>query len=96
MNARLLHGYVDKMRLFGRNARLYLLYLLIDGIAVGIFSLILNFYILDLGHDELVVGQLWSANSTALLIGALPAGYISDRLARQARGRRAKQPRHRP
>lgn len=76
-------SYVRKVRLFQHNARLYLLYLIISGVAFGVYALLFNFYILGLGYDEAQLGRLLSANSTAILIGALPGGAISDRLGRK-------------
>lgn len=75
--------YLTRVRHFGPNARLYLLYLALSGILTGVFSLLLNFYILGLGHDELLLGRLLAATNTAALLGALPAGYLSDRLGRR-------------
>jgi MFS family permease len=78
-----LSTYTNRIRLFRRDARLYLLYLALSGVAGGIFSLLLNFYILSLGHDQAVLGEMLTANSSAALLGALPAGYLSDRVGRR-------------
>ncbi|MBK8899697.1 MAG: MFS transporter [Anaerolineaceae bacterium] len=78
-----LRSYIRKVRLFQHNTRLYLLYLIISGVAFGVYALLFNFYILGLGYDEALLGRLLSVNSTAALIGALPAGAVSDRLGRK-------------
>lgn len=75
--------YLDRIRLFQRNARLYLLYVAVSGVTAGIFGLLFNFYVLGLGFDEALLGRLLSANNTAALLAALPAGYVSDRLGRK-------------
>lgn len=78
-----LRAYASKIRLFGRNARLYLFSLVLSGLAVGIFSLLFNFYILSLGYDEALLGQLITTSNTTALLTALPAGYLADLIGRK-------------
>ncbi len=78
-----LSNYLSRFRLFQRNARLYLLSVIIAGVAAGIFSLLLNFHVLQLGLDQAFLGQLLSINSLAYLVASLPAGYLSDHLGRK-------------
>lgn len=83
---RLRHGlddYADRLRLFSPNARLYLGYTVITGLAFGIFRLLFNFYALSLGFDEALLGRLLTVTNLTALLAALPAGYVSDRLGRK-------------
>jgi MFS family permease len=82
--ARGLRQYAGRLRLFRRNARLYLLNVVIGGVAHGVFYLLFNFYVLSLGYDQALAGRLLTVGSTASLIGALPMGYFSDRAGRKA------------
>ena len=66
-------SYFRRLRLFRRNARLYLLYLLLSSVAFGVYALLFNFYVISLGYDEAFLGRLLSAQSVAGLLGALPA-----------------------
>lgn len=75
--------YGSKIRLFRRNARLYLLNSAIIGVAFGIHRLLFNFYILSLGYDEIMAGRLLTTSSLVALVGALPMGYVSDRIGRK-------------
>lgn len=75
--------YFLRIGQFSRNARLYLFSAIITGAALGIFRLLFNFYIISLGMDEKVAGQLTSTHSTAALILALPMGYLADILGRK-------------
>jgi len=75
--------YADHLQMFRRNARLYLLYVVITGAAIGVFRLLLNFYVLSLGYDEALLGKLVTVNSLTALLVALPAGYLADRLGRK-------------
>ena len=75
--------YAVHLQMFRRNARLYLLYVVITGAAIGVFRLLLNFYVLSLGYDEALLGKLVTVNSLAALLVALPAGYLADRLGRK-------------
>ncbi len=76
--------YGDHLAAFRPNARLYLIYAIITGIAMGIFRLLFNFYILSLGYDEKVLGNLVTVSSLTALIFALPMGYLADLLGRKS------------
>lgn len=79
-----LKDYGDHLVAFRPNARLYLAYAIIAGIAMGIYRLIFNFYILSLGFDEKLVGNLVTATSVTALVFALPMGYLADTLGRKS------------
>jgi MFS family permease len=81
---RVLSEYAAHVRAFRPNARLYLLNVVITGAAMGVFRLLFNFYVLSLGHDEALLGNLVTANSLTALIVALPMGYLADQLGRKA------------
>jgi MFS family permease len=75
--------YGNHLAAFRPNARLYLIYAIISGTAMGIFRLLFNFYILSLGYDEKLVGDLVTVSSITALIFALPMGYLADILGRK-------------
>jgi MFS family permease len=75
--------YSDHLVAFRPNARLYLVYAITSGVAIGIFRLIFNFYILSLGFDEKLLGNLVTTSSLTALIVALPMGYLADVLGRK-------------
>jgi len=75
--------YGDHLAAFRPNARLYLIYAIISGIAMGIYRLLFNFYILSLGYDEKVLGNLVTVSSVTALLFALPMGYLADILGRK-------------
>lgn len=76
--------YSEHLVAFRPNARLYLIYVIISGIALGIFRLLFNFYALSLGFDEKLLGNLVTIGSLTALIVALPMGYLADYLGRKA------------
>jgi MFS family permease len=75
--------YGDHLLAFRPNARLYLLYAIVAGVAIGIFRLLFNFYVLSLGFDEKLLGNLVTTGSMTALIVALPMGYLADLLGRK-------------
>jgi MFS family permease len=79
-----LREYGARVRAFSRNARLYLLYVVIVGAAMGVFRLLFNFYVLSLGFDEALLGNLVTVSSLTALIVALPIGYLADMVGRKA------------
>jgi MFS family permease len=75
--------YSDRVRSFRPNARLYLVNVAVLGVAMGVFRLLFNFYVLSLGFNEALLGSLiTTANMTALL-AALPLGYLADLIGRK-------------
>ena len=80
---RSVRNYGARLRMFRRNARLYLVNVVIAGVAMGVFRLIFNFFILSRGFDQALLGGLVTINSLASLIVALPIGYAADMLGRK-------------
>ncbi len=80
----ILNEYGLRLRAFRPNARLYLVNVIITGAAMGVFRLLFNFYVLSLGYDEALLGNLVTINSATALLMALPSGYVADRLGRKA------------
>jgi len=81
--ANVLKVYWTRVRQFSPNARLYLLSAILTGAALGVYRLLFNFFVLSLGLDEGVAGQLTSITSTTALVLALPMGYLADLLGRK-------------
>ena len=81
---RSLKDYSEHLIAFRPNARLYLTYGIISGIALGIFRLLFNFYALSLGFDEKLLGNLVTTSNLTALIVALPMGYLADYLGRKS------------
>jgi MFS family permease len=81
--ARVLREYGWHIRLFRPNARLYLINVVIAGASMGVFRLLFNFYVLSLGYDEALLGNLVTASSLSALVVALPMGYLADLLGRK-------------
>ena len=78
-----LREYALRVRAFRPNARLYLLNVIIAGVAMGVFRLLFNFYVLSLGYDEALLGRLVTINNLTALLFALPSGYIADQMGRK-------------
>ncbi len=79
-----LREYASRVSAFRLNARLYLINVMIVGAAMGVFRLLFNFYVLSLGFDETLLGNLVTTSSITALIMALPMGYLADLLGRKA------------
>lgn len=54
------------------------------GIALGMFSLLLNFHLLEQGIDEIEIGHLTSLQMMVMGLSAIPFGMMADRLNRKA------------
>lgn len=75
--------YTQRIKAFSPNSRKFLLGVIIFGAAMGIYRLLFNFYVLSLGYDEALLGNLITASSVTSLIAALPMGYLADILGRK-------------
>ncbi len=80
---KILITYADRVSAFHINARLYLVNAILTGAAMGVFRLLFNFYVLSLGYDQALLGNLVTASSLTALLTALPMGYLADRLGRK-------------
>jgi MFS family permease len=79
-----LKDYGEHLVAFKPNARLYLVYAIITGVAMGVYRLLFNFYVLSLGFDEKLLGNLVTTSNLSALIFALPMGYLADILGRKS------------
>lgn len=75
--------YVQPLRTFNRDARLFLWMTIINGIILSGWQLFFNIYMLQSGFTREFLGIINSLPSlTALLLG-IPIGHLSDRLGRK-------------
>ena len=75
--------YWTRIKQFSPNARLYLASAILTGAALGVYSLLFNFYVISMNMDVNIAGQLASMNSTTALVLAVPMGYFADILGRK-------------
>ena len=71
--------YLKTIKLFKVNAKLLLANVLLRFIGYGIFSLLFNLYILQIGYDVDFIGYLTALNNIAVALMAIPSGFIIDR-----------------
>lgn len=80
---RAVSDYRGKVSAFQPSARFFLLHIVISGAAMGVFRLLFNFFVLSLGYDEALLGNLVTVSSLVALLAALPMGYTADWLGRK-------------
>jgi MFS family permease len=80
---RVLASYQDKLQAFSPNARNYLYSTAIAGAATGIYRLLFNFFILSVGFDERMLGNMITASSLSILLFALPMGFLTGKFGRK-------------
>jgi MFS family permease len=74
-----LQEYLSNVRSFKPNARFYLISVILAGMTMGVFRLLFNFFVLSLGFNEDLLGNLITTSNTTALILALPMGYVVDK-----------------
>ena len=68
---------------FSRNIKMFMLANVLIQIGMGVFLVMYNLYIKELGFPETLNGKIISMTSLASAIMLVPAGYLSDRIGRK-------------
>lgn len=76
-------GYLEAVRQFSRNARLFLIYSLLAELGSGIWTVLFNLYLLRTAFPVAFIGAFWLVNMLCHGAAALPAGVIADRFGRR-------------
>ena len=76
-------SYLSVVRLFSRNAKLFLTYSILAELGSGIWSVMFNLYLLRAGYEITFIATFWLVNMMCHGIAALPAGVIADRFGRR-------------
>jgi MFS family permease len=75
--------WVNNVRGYNRNVRLFLWANLLFQIGMGMFMIMYNLYIRALGYDQVMLGKVIAMTSLAAAIVLIPAGLMSDRVGRK-------------
>ncbi len=76
-------GYLDRLRLFKRDARLYIAVSATSSLSFGISNVIFNLYMVEAGFGEDFLGFFLSISMFATALVAIPAGLFTDRASRK-------------
>lgn len=76
-------GYIGKLRLFGRDAKLYIVVAFLGAFSWGISGVIFNLYLQDAGFPEDFIGFFLSVSMFATAGIAFLAGMFTDRSSRK-------------
>jgi MFS family permease len=68
--------YWGHLKLFSRNARLFLVGIFFVGLNFSIFSLLLNLYFKEIGFTEDLIGEVLSLTGWGMTIVSVPAAFI--------------------
>ncbi|MDG5788929.1 MFS transporter [Evansella sp. AB-P1] len=68
---------------YNKNVRLFLVSSILAHIGMGIFMIIYNYYIRELGYDDQMNGSVIAMQSIGTALLLLPAGILSDRIGRK-------------
>ena len=76
-------GYVDKIRRFSRNARLYIMHVVGMDVIHGTWEVLFNLYLLAAGFSLQFIGLRLLIGGIAGAVASIPMGVVSDRLGRK-------------
>ena len=76
-------GYLEKLRMFNRDVRLYLTTAALIGFTVfaGIYPVLLNLYLLRLGYGPEFIGIVNATLPFAMVVFSLPSGVLGQRFS---------------
>ena len=69
---------------FNQNIKLFMLGNILIQIGMGVFGVMYNLYLRELGYSEAVNGSVISITSLATALMLVPAGIVSDRIGRKS------------
>lgn len=72
-------SYIRGVMAHSRDIKLFLVYSLVANIGIGVFTLLYNLYLVQLGHAEDYIGRWNSVNTLAMAVVALAMGVIINR-----------------
>jgi len=73
-------NYIHHLKLFSKNARLFLLGAFFIGLAFAGFQLLLNLYLKELSFGESAIGQILSMNAWGAVVITLPVAYVLQKI----------------
>lgn len=73
-------SYIRGVMAHSRDIKLFLLYSLISNVGIGVFTLLYNLYLVQLGHEEDYIGRWNAVNTLAMAVVALAMGALINRL----------------
>ncbi|MBT2693172.1 MFS transporter [Bacillus sp. ISL-55] len=79
----LYHEWAAQIKTYNQNIRLTFVANILTQVGLGIFMVIYNFYIRELGYNELVNGKVIAMTSLATALILIPAGILSDKAGRK-------------
>lgn len=77
-------GYAAAIRMFSRNARLYVVHVIGMDMIHGTWTVLFNLYLLAIGFDVRFVGLRLLIAGVFGAVTSVPAGIVSDRIGRKA------------
>lgn len=75
-----MHEYINAVRLFSRNIKLYLIAAFLIGISNTMVQVIYNLYLKQLGYGADLAGLLITLTSASAMLLSLPAGWLSKQV----------------
>ncbi|MUV36379.1 putative MFS-type transporter [Lentibacillus sp. JNUCC-1] len=80
---RFFQEWIEQFKTYNQNVKLALIANIFSQIGLGMFMVIYNFYIRELGYSQDVNGEIIALQALAMAIILVPAGIMSDRLGRR-------------
>jgi MFS family permease len=76
-------NYISRIKEFSPNARMFLTYVFLISLNLGVYKVIFNLYILRLGYTEDFLGLILSLTAISTGVFSIPSAMICDRIGRK-------------
>ena len=74
-----MRSYIRDYKRYHRDVKLFLIYSLFANVGIGVFTLLFNLYLTELGHREDYIGRWNSVNTLTMGVVALVMGFLINR-----------------
>jgi MFS transporter, DHA1 family, multidrug resistance protein len=78
-----MQAYIQELRSLSYGARRFIISEILLGIGIGLFTLVLNLHLLDLGINETQIGRISSIGALIMGILGIPSGLLANYLGRK-------------
>ena len=72
-------AYVGRVAAFDRDLRLFMAYGLCSYLGIGVFALMFNLYLVELGYDEAFIGAFNAVNTLTMGLTCIAIGFLINR-----------------
>ncbi|NLI63079.1 MAG: MFS transporter [Methanosarcinaceae archaeon] len=75
--------YIKRVKSFSANAKLFLIFVFLTSLSLGVYQVIFNLYIIELGFSERFLGIILALTALGTALFSFPSAILCDRIGRK-------------